>query len=146
MSGRYELTLIVNVQAPDGAVDDLVARFDRLVSEGGGRSVEVDRRGARKLAYDIGRHNRGDYTFIRFEASPEVLPEIDRVLKLDESVLRHMVVMDESPVEEEPEAVDEDEADDEGDEAEQGEEADAEGELPAEPSSTQSGDENEEGQ
>ena len=131
MSRRYELTLIVSPQAPDGAVDDLVARFDRLVSEGGGRSVEVNRLGSRKLAYTIGKQNRGDYTFIRFEAPPEALPEIDRAFKLDESVLRHMVVLDETPVEEEPEEVDEGEADE--NEAEQGEEADAEG-----------GDENEE--
>ena len=120
MSRRYELTLIVNPQAPDGAVDDLVARFDRLVSEGGGRSVEVDRWGSRKLAYDIGKQNRGDYTFVRFEAPPEALPEIDRVLKLDESVLRHLVVLDETPVEEEPEEV-EDEESDGGEEEEEGE-------------------------
>ncbi|MCY3764216.1 MAG: 30S ribosomal protein S6 [Gemmatimonadetes bacterium] len=120
MSRRYELTLIVNPQAPDGAVDDLVARFDRLVSEGGGRSVEVDRWGSRKLAYDIGKQNRGDYTFVRFEAPPEALPEIDRVLKLDESVLRHLVVLDETPVEEEPEEV-EDEESDGGEEEKEGE-------------------------
>ena len=137
MSRRYELTLIVNPQAPDGAVDDLVARFDRLVSEGGGRSVEVDRWGSRKLAYDIGKQNRGDYTFVRFEAPPEALPEIDRVLKLDESVLRHLVVLDETPVEEEPEEVEDDEA---NDGKEEGESA-----LPAEPSSGQAGVENEEG-
>ncbi len=112
MSRRYELTLIVNPQAPDGAVDDLVARFDRLVSAGGGRSVDVNRLGARKLAYEIGRQNRGDYTFIRFEAPQEALPEIDRAFKLDESVLRHMVVLDETPVEEEPEEADEEETED----------------------------------
>lgn len=136
MSKRYELTLIVSPQAPDGAVDDLVARFDRLVSEGGGRSVDVNRLGGRKLAYTIGKQNRGDYTFIRFEAPPEALPEIDRAFKLDESVLRHMVVLDETPVEEEPEEVEEIEADQgeaDGEEAEEEQEADAEG-----------GDENEE--
>lgn len=125
MSNRYELALIVNVQAPDNAVDDLVARFDRLVSEGGGRSVEVDRWGARKLAYDVGKQQRGDYTFIRFEAPPEILPEVDRMFKLDESVLRHLVVVDESPVEEEPEAdaggEDEQENADAGDNSEEGE-------------------------
>ena len=130
MSNRYELALIVNTQAPDNAMDDIVARFDRLVSEGGGRSVEVDRWGARKLAYDIGRQQRGDYTFIRFEAPPEVLPEVDRMFKLDESVLRHMVVVDESPVEEEPEA----------DEAE----ANAGGEDEQE--NAEAGDDNEEGE
>ena len=122
MSNRYELALIVNTQAPDNAVDDIVARFDRLVSEGGGRSVEVDRWGARKLAYDIGRQQRGDYTFIRFEAPTEVLPEVDRMFKLDESVLRHMVVVDDSPVEEEPEA-DEAEADAGGEDAQENAEA-----------------------
>ncbi len=125
MSNRYELALIVNVQAPDNAVDDLVARFDRLVSEGGGRSVEVDRWGARKLAYDVGKQQRGDYTFIRFEAPPEILSEVDRMFKLDESVLRHLVVVDESPVEEEPEAdaggEDEQENADAGDNSEEGE-------------------------
>ena len=133
MPNRYELALIVNTQAPDNAVDDLVARFDRLVSEGGGRSVEVDRWGARKLAYDIGKQQRGDYTFIRFEAPPEVLPEVDRMFKLDESVLRHLVVVDESPVEEEPEADEEDEA-----------EADAGGEDEEE--NAEAGDDKEEGE
>ncbi len=122
MSNRYELALIVNTQAPDNAVDDIVARFDRLVSEGGGRSVEVDRWGARKLAYDIGRQQRGDYTIIRFEAPTEVLPEVDRMFKLDESVLRHMVVVDDSPVEEEPEA-DEAEANAGGEDAQENAEA-----------------------
>ncbi len=103
MSKRYELTVIINTQAPDNAVDNVVARFDRLVSEGGGRSVEVDRWGTRKMAYEIGKQQRGDYTIIRFEAPPDVLPEVDRMFKLDESVLRHLVVLDESPVEEEPE-------------------------------------------
>ena len=135
MSNRYELALIVNTQAPDNAVDDLVARFDRLVSEGGGRSVEVDRWGARKLAYDIRKQQRGDYTFIRFEAPTEVLPEVDRMFKLDESVLRHLVVVDESPVEEEPEEEEEDE-----DKAE----ADAGGE--AEGANAEAGDDNEEGE
>ena len=106
MSRRYELTVIVNTQAPDGAVDNIVARFDRLVSEGGGRSVEVVRLGSRKLAYEIGKQQRADYTFVRFEAPPEILPEVDRMFKLDESVLRHMVVLDESAVEEEPEEED----------------------------------------
>ncbi len=106
MSRRYELTVIVNTQAPDGAVDNIVARFDRLVSEGGGKSVEVVRLGSRKLAYEIGKQQRADYTFVRFEASPEILPEVDRMFKLDESVLRHMVVLDESVVEEEPEEED----------------------------------------
>ena len=109
MARRYELTIIVNTQAPDNAVEDIVARFDRLVSEGGGRSVEVTRLGSRKLAYEIGKQQRADYTFIRFEASTDLLSEIDRMFKLDESVLRHMVVLDESPVPEETVEADEDE-------------------------------------
>ncbi len=109
MAKRYELTIIVNTQAPEGGVDRIVAGFERLLSENGGSTVNVNRLGTRKLAYEIGKQQRGDYTFIRFETSPDVLPEVDRMFKLDESVLRHMVVLDETPVEEEPEAAEEDE-------------------------------------
>ena len=49
--------------------------------------------GRRQLAYPIGRRENGYYVIARFEAEPATLPEFERALKLDDSVLRYLVTI-----------------------------------------------------
>ena len=49
--------------------------------------------GRRALAYKIGRHENGYYIISRFTAEPKVLPEFERALRLDGSVVRYLVTL-----------------------------------------------------
>ena len=55
----------------------------------------VEHWGKRQLAYPIDRNDNGYYVVTQFTASPTVLPDFERTLKLDEDLLRHLVVLSE---------------------------------------------------
>ena len=78
---------------PEGAEshqDELIARLRELVEKGGGTWRSHDAWGRRRLAYEIAKKPEGVYHLVVFEASAETLDEISRVLKIDDTVLRHL--------------------------------------------------------
>jgi small subunit ribosomal protein S6 len=78
---------------PEGAEahqDDLLARVRDLVEKGAGTWRSHDAWGRRRLAYPIAKKAEGVYHLVVFEAAAETLDEISRVLKIDDTVLRHM--------------------------------------------------------
>jgi small subunit ribosomal protein S6 len=53
--------------------------------------------GKRTLAYPINRHETGYYVIAKLETAPTALPEFERAVKLDEGVLRFLIVVNEGP-------------------------------------------------
>ena len=122
MSRDYEMALIVDTQRSSGDVDETVNRYESLVAEHG-TVVNVDRWGVRKLAYEIRKQQQGNYTFFLFRADPGAIAAVDRACRLDEAVLRHLILQVVIPVEEEeddaeelPEEVSDDPQEEEDDE------------------------------
>jgi len=70
--------------------DDIVARTRDLVEKSKGTWHSHDAWGRRRLAYPIAHKEEGVYHLVVFDADAETLQEISRVLKIDDSVLRHM--------------------------------------------------------
>src|SRR3954464_4618956 len=70
--------------------DDLIARLRKLVESSGGTWRSHDAWGRRRLAYPISKKNEGVYHLVVFDADAETLAEINRVLKIDDAVLRHL--------------------------------------------------------
>ena len=70
--------------------------FDRLkgIIESNGTISDVDEWGIRKLAYEINDISEGYYAIVNFESTPEVIDELDRVCKISDSVMRHMIIRD----------------------------------------------------
>jgi small subunit ribosomal protein S6 len=97
------------------SVDETVKRYESLLGERGA-IVNIDRWGTRKLAYEIQKRQQGDYTLFQFQAEPGAIAEIDRACRLDESILRHLVILAEngfqSLVQADVAIAEEDEADD----------------------------------
>ncbi len=96
MPKDYELTLVVDTQLAEGSVDETVKRYESLLGERGAIMVNIDRWGTRKLAYEIQKRQQGDYTLFQFQAEPSAIAEIDRACRLDESILRHLVILAEN--------------------------------------------------
>jgi small subunit ribosomal protein S6 len=66
-------------------------RVEQVIANHGGQIVRVNQWGRRRLAYPIQRHRDGIYVFIDMILTPETVSELERTLKVSETVLRHMV-------------------------------------------------------
>ncbi len=88
-----------NYEAVSQSIDNIITKY-------GGEVRLSEKWGERKLAYPIKRRDRGTYVLVYFNAPPDSLPQIRRDCKLDEVVLRNMIVrasrMPEKPEEEAP--------------------------------------------
>ncbi len=67
----------------------------KILAADGSEITAVEHWGKRQLAYPIDRNDNGYYVVTQFTASPGVLPDFERVLKLDDDLLRHLVVLSE---------------------------------------------------
>lgn len=103
MSRDYEMALIVDTQVDADATID---RYASLLADQGAAVVNVDRWGVRRLAYEIQKRQQGDYTFFYFQADQGAIADVDRACRLDEDVLRHLILQTDIPpqVEEEEDA------------------------------------------
>ncbi|NIR44833.1 MAG: 30S ribosomal protein S6 [Gemmatimonadetes bacterium] len=92
----YEVVYIFDSALDRSTIDQKLETFNGLVAGNGkGEVVAVEHWGKRQLAYPINRHDNGYYVVVQFRTEPESLPEFERAIKLDEQVLRHLVVLSE---------------------------------------------------
>ena len=86
----YEILLLLDPDLPEEKQAETVARTRELIEKGGGSVERHDVWGRRKLAYEIDHKSDGSYHLLLFSATPETLDEVSRVLKIDDTVMRHM--------------------------------------------------------
>jgi small subunit ribosomal protein S6 len=86
----YEILLMLDPELPEERQDEIVLRVRELVEKSGGTWRSHDAWGRRRLAYEIHKKQEGVYHLLVFESSGETLDEITRVLKIDDSVMRHL--------------------------------------------------------
>ena len=96
MSRHYEAVYIFDSTLEDAAINDRIQRFHGLL--GAAEDVKINHWGRRQLAYPIGRRENGYYVVARFSAEPQVLPEYERALRLDEGVVRYLLTLHEHEV------------------------------------------------
>ena len=88
----YELLYIVDPSSSEEVRAGVSARIDVAITNDGGTIDSVEDWGKRKLAYEIDHLTEGDYTLINFHADPTQIQELDRVLRINDAVKRHMIV------------------------------------------------------
>ena len=88
----YELLFFVDPNLDPETRLAVMKRIDNTIAEGNGKVDNVDEWGKRKLAYEIDKLTEGDYTLINFHAAPASIAELDRVLRITDAVIRHMIV------------------------------------------------------
>ena len=91
----YEVVYILDAALDESAATAKLEKFHELATAHGGEVSAVDHWGARQLAYPIKKQSVGYYVVAHFTASADALPEFERLLKLDEEVLRYLLVINE---------------------------------------------------
>src|SRR5882762_6029869 len=93
MNRRYETVYIFDSALDEPAITEKLNRFHALLTKDGkGTLGNVSHWGKRTMAFKVKKKDTGYYVVAEFEAAGEVLPEYERAVKLDESVLRFLVV------------------------------------------------------
>jgi small subunit ribosomal protein S6 len=88
----YEVLLMLDPELADDRQSEIVTRIRELVERGGGTWLTHEPWGRRKLAYEIDHKTDGAYHLVTFDAAPETLDEISRVLKIADEVMRFLAV------------------------------------------------------
>lgn len=90
---EYETVFILDPALEDNKVNEEVERASGVIKDHGGTVGEVERWGRRRLAYEIGKKRDGVYTLIRYQAEGPAVKELERRLRLNETVLRVLTVV-----------------------------------------------------
>ena len=98
---EYETVFIIDPSCDESQVEQEINSVKEIIAAGEGKVVEAESWGRRRLAYDIRKKKDGTYAFVRFSGEPSVLQELNRRLKLNELILRHLVVVSQKAEEEE---------------------------------------------
>src|SRR5918994_3575176 len=97
MTRQYEVVYIFDSALEETAINERLARFHTLIQSSEAEAPQANHWGKRTLAYPIKKHETGYYVVAKFEADATALPEFERAIKLDEGVLRHLVVLNDEP-------------------------------------------------
>jgi small subunit ribosomal protein S6 len=90
---KYEVMYIIRPDVEQEAVQAVTEKFQGIISNGG-EITKHDVMGKRRLAYEINKFRDGIYVLVHFNATPEVVAELDRVMKITDEVIRYLVVKD----------------------------------------------------
>lgn len=91
MKKYFEIMYIVKPIEED-AFKAVVAKFDKLITANGGNVEKTDCWGKKRLAYEIQNLNEGLYVLVTFQADAATVKELDRVMRITDEVLRHMII------------------------------------------------------
>ena len=89
---KYEVMVIVDPEVDDRQVSPLIDKHLQTVTSGGGTVDNIDVWGRRRLAYDINKKSEGVYVVLNLTAEPAVIKEFDRLMTIDESIMRTKVL------------------------------------------------------
>jgi small subunit ribosomal protein S6 len=91
---KYEVMFIVK-PAEEEAIEAVVTKFENLIKNNGGTIDKIDRWGKKRLAYELKDFTEGFYYVVYFSAEPKAILELDRIMKITDEILRHMVIRQE---------------------------------------------------
>ncbi|NMB16789.1 MAG: 30S ribosomal protein S6 [Firmicutes bacterium] len=89
----YEIMLVLDPELDqEEAMEALLQRLQGVVTDGGGEITKKDPWGKRRLAYEVRGNTEGYYVVMNFRSESSVAQELERVVKLTDGVIRHLLV------------------------------------------------------
>ena len=89
---NYEGVLIARQDLGASQVNDLVANLSEVIKKEGGEVVKVDNWGLKNLAYRIKKNRKGHYVVLNIAAPASAIAEYERLMRVNEDVIRYMTV------------------------------------------------------
>jgi small subunit ribosomal protein S6 len=92
----YELVFITVPELDEEGLTAFVQKLTALVQGLGGQVAQMESRGKRQLAYPIRKYREGYYYVAQLQIGADALKELERSLKLNEQLMRYMIVRKDS--------------------------------------------------
>ncbi len=89
---KYELMYITRPDLDEDALKSIREKVKDVITKNGGKVTEETDMGKRRFAYPINHLREGVYTVVNYESGAELNQELDRVLKIESDIIRHMVI------------------------------------------------------
>ena len=89
---RYEIMYIIRPNLEEGVRIALIEELNKILTDNNSENLKVDEWGMKELAYEIADFKKGYYVVIDVEANTDAINELDRVMKIRENVIRHIVI------------------------------------------------------
>ncbi len=90
---QYESVVVINASLEDSQIEETFSRVSEFLKTNGGEFLDVERWGRKRLAYPIQKSKSGYYIVMRFKAQPEMITKLERIYKLDETIVRYLTVV-----------------------------------------------------
>jgi len=87
---EYEFTFIAKADLPEADKTKLITKYETLLTKDGGEVIQKSDWGVKRMAFPIQKQFRGHYLHYDFLGTPENLAECERLMRIDENVLRFM--------------------------------------------------------
>jgi small subunit ribosomal protein S6 len=88
----YENTLITKQDLPKSELEKIKDKYSQIIKDNSGKVVKIEDWGLLNLARKIKRYKKGFYIHYKFEGNKETLSEINKKIKVDSSIIRHLIV------------------------------------------------------
>lgn len=92
---KYELAVAVNGQLDEDGKNAVLDKVRGLITRFKGTITSEDDWGRRRFAYEVHKVKEGYYVFIKFQAEPEAIAEMEHRLRIVENLFRYLIVSDE---------------------------------------------------
>lgn len=89
---KYEMMFIVKTTIDEEAVKKTAENLKSVITSMKGEITDSKELGQKKLAYPIKKEVTGFYFVVNFDANNEIVAELDRKARIDENVIRHMII------------------------------------------------------
>ena len=88
---KYESVIIINPSVEEEGIKALIAKYTDIINNEG-KVESVDEIGKKRLAYEIMKNKEGYYTVFNFEAKPELIAELERNYRIDDSIMKFITI------------------------------------------------------
>jgi len=92
---KYEAALILLSNLEEDVRNAEIEKVKNIITDRQGTIEKVNEWGQRRLAYEIDKKREGYYVFIDFTAGSDAVDENDRICKISDNVVRHMITVEE---------------------------------------------------
>lgn len=92
---KYEIMYIIRPNIEDEGKKAVVERFNTILTDNGAEVLEAKEWGKRRLAYEINDYRDGYYQLLKVNAGTEAVNEFDRLARINDDILRHIVIKEE---------------------------------------------------
>lgn len=88
---KYEV-MFINKFDTEADNERVVKKYIDLITGDGGEVTKVNKRGINKLSYPKNGHTEGNYTFLKFNANPNITRLLDKTLKSDKEIISSLII------------------------------------------------------